>query len=283
MRLFAIIILLVIFPKLILASAWNRKQGKGYSQLSFTYLRYDHLLNGDDAPIGLKRTISDFTYQFYQEYGFTDRFNLLLSLPYKYVSSSSNLNMVEDDPYVGDTLDSGSLQGLANLGIGIRISLFEKKYAMAFQFYLHNRMHRYVPSTGLRIGYAAWLFTPALSIGRGWKKTYIQAEAGAQFNSSNYSNNFIGNIEFGLTFWEDRSTIIFRTDVKLPFTTGTFDEGNSVQTGLYRDNSSYISPGLKLNQKIFEHWYFNVAGYGAIYSKNEGAAATLNFGLAYEW
>ena len=62
-----------------------------------------------------------------------------------------------------------------------------------------------------------------------------------------------------------------------------FNEGNSVQTGLYRDNSSYISPGLKLSQKFMKQWYLNFAGYGAFFSENEGSAATWNAGIAYEW
>ena len=102
-------------------------------------------------------------------------------------------------------------------------------------------------------------------------------------NTANYSNNMVGNLEYGYKMFEGKTFVMARVDVKMPFTQGTFDEGNSVQTGLYRDNSSFISPGLKIAQKLADAWFLNFGVYGAFFSENEGSAATYNFGLAYEW
>ena len=278
------IVCILIFTSLnSYGGAWNKDKGHGYTQFSFTYLSYDRLHQGSDGIIDLKRTIGDYTLQFYSEYGLSNNINLILNLPYKFVSSGSSLNEASNDPYINDTLDPGNLNGLSNLGIGLRFKLLEKSYVLSAQIDIYNRMHQYQPNSGMRIGYNAFLVYPSLLFGKGWSEYYLQLQAGLMINSSDYSQNAFGNLEIGKKFWEGKSYLVFRVDYKLPLNVGVFNEGNSVQTGLFRDNSSYISPGFKWIQSIGEHLYLNLAAYGGIVSNNEGAVASINFGLAYEW
>lgn len=277
------LLFMIILPFLVSAGAWNKKKGSGYAQISYTFLTYNRLLQGSDKPFGLKHTIFDQTIQFYEEYGISDRFNLIINIPYKLVSSGSGIRDVENDPYVQDTLQSGSMNGFSNLSFGTRMTILEKKFVLAAKVMVMNEMFQYQPNTGLRIGYEAWFVTPSLLAGRGWDRRFIQGEAGIQLNSGEYAYNFIGNFEYGYKLGNKKSILMFRLDAKVPITKGTYDEGTSVQTGLFRDNSSYISPGIKFSRLFRENWYLNLAAYGAFFSENEGANATLNAGIAYEW
>ncbi len=274
---------LVLLSNEILAGPWNKDKKHGYFQFAHTYLRYGKLLNGGDTKIDLKRDISDLTYQFYGEYGLSKKWNLIFNVPYKVVSSADELNDVENDPNIEDTLESGRLSGFSNLGLAVRYNISEGKHVWTAQVSFQNNNHMYDDPTGLQIGYDAYIISPSILYGRGWNKYYLQAQAGVMFNSGEYATNGFGNLEIGRSFWGGKSYLVFRTDIKLPIVEGTRNERNSVQTGLFRDNSSFISPGGKWIQKLGDHIYLNLAVYGAIYSEREGNQATFNIGLAYDW
>lgn len=277
--------LLVTLPIVTLAGAWNQGKGKGYSQFSFTYLKYDHLLNGNSPHIDLKRSIGDYTFQGYLEYGLTNSGDLIAILPYKWVTSGEDLLEPENDPFAEDTLESGSLHGLANITLGWKQRIHQGKYVWSGQLFVSNPGTQYDEATGLRIGYDAWTVTPWLLVGRGFGKVYGSAGLGYQWRNNNYAHNLVGELEIGTSLEREggKTWFIFRTDIKMPITDGTFDEGNSVQTGLFRDNSSYMSPGLKINHYFGTQWSVNVGGYGAFWSELEGGAATWNFGISYQW
>lgn len=281
MRYIALFLICSIYVLQVKAGAWNLDKGKAYTQFSFTYLNYGGLLNGSEKNIDLYRNISDYTIQLYTEYGLSKKINLVLNLPYKMVSSSDKINDVSNS--FEDTLEAGKLSGLSNLNVGIKYLIIDKAYVLSMQLDFFNKTHQYNDESGLQIGYDAHLIYPSLLFGKGWDKYYLQIQEGLLLNSSNYSQNSVGNIEVGRKISKNGGYLIFRTDVKIPFTTGHYNERNSVQTGLFRDNSSYISPGLKWIQAFKNGFYMNVAAYGAFYSENEGNQATLNIGLAKTW
>ena len=101
---------------------------------------------------------------------------LLLNLPFKMVSTANSLNEVENDPYINDTLEAGSMSGFGNLGIAGKFLLVEKNYVLSAQLAVQNKMHQYQPNSGLRIGYKAWIITPSILYGKGWNKSWFQAE-----------------------------------------------------------------------------------------------------------
>ena len=258
-------------------------KGRSYTQFGFTYLNYSHLLNGLDQSLDLKRSITDNTIQFYSEYGLTKKVNLILNIPFKMVSSAESLNSVKNDPYSSDTLSANELMGFSNISLGIRFGLIDRSYVLTAQLDIINKMHQYDDESGLQIGYDAGFINPSLHYGKGWNRAFLQIQGGLMLNTGKYSQNVFGNIELGKKIGKKENYLVFRTDIKLPFTNGTFDERNAVQTGLFRDNSSFISPGLKWIGDLGKHYFLNIAAYGAIYSKFEGAQATLNFGLARKW
>ncbi|HAW52680.1 MAG TPA: hypothetical protein DCX54_10195 [Flavobacteriales bacterium] len=283
MRSLLLFLLVAIHVAPVYSGPWNKAKNKGYVQFGLTYLTYDQILNGSEKRIDLKRSISDHTLQLYAEYGLSDKFNLILNLPFKMVGSGETLNPTDNDPYPNDTLESGSLTGLSSVEFGLRYVILEKKYILSAQVTIGNNMHRYDHGSGLQIGYDTYQILPSLLLGRGWKKKYLQLGAGVQLRSNNYAQNFIGMFEAGHKFFKDKTLLILRIDAKIPVTNGTFDERNSVQTALFRDNSAYLSPGLKINQQLTTHLYVNFGAYIAPYSVLEGAQISLNGGLAYDW
>ena len=46
---------LFLLPAMGFAGAWNKTKGSGYTQLSYTYLAYNHLLQGGEKKQDLKR------------------------------------------------------------------------------------------------------------------------------------------------------------------------------------------------------------------------------------
>ncbi|MDZ7741638.1 MAG: hypothetical protein U5Q03_07785 [Bacteroidota bacterium] len=72
-------------------------------------------------------------------------------------------------------------------------------------------------------------------------------------------------------------------DAAIPASFGNYEDGTSVQTGLYQDREGYVSPGIKLNQQLTPNLYLNFAIYGAIWADHHGAAPTLNAGFAWDW
>lgn len=278
-----ILLIFLLHSSKIFAGAWNLDKGRSYTQFGFTYLYYSQLLNGFDQNIDLKRSITDNTIQFYSEYGLSKKVNLILNIPFKMVSSAESLNSVKNDPYQSDTLSENSLVGISNISFGLRFGLIDRSYVLTAQLDIINKMHRYDDASGLQIGYDARFINPSLHYGKGWNRAYLQIQTGLMLNTGNYSQNVFGNIELGKRIGKKENYLVFRADVKLPVSNGTFDERNAVQTGLFRDNSSFISPGLKWIGDLGRQYFLNIAAYGAVYSRFEGAQATLNFGLARKW
>ncbi|MEQ8324392.1 MAG: hypothetical protein RIC15_08925 [Vicingaceae bacterium] len=265
------------------AQAWNKSKGSGYVQVSSTFLSYDRLLNGSEESVDLKRKITDNTVQLYGEIGLSNKLNAIVILPYKFTASSDNITAAKNDPFTEDTLESGSLNGFSNPELGIRFGLLNKSIVLSAQLTVGARLHQYDSTTGLQIGYDAWLVNPILMVGKGWSENYLQAGLGIRLNTGLYSQNFVAMIEGGQKFFDGKTFLALRFDVKIPLTKGTFDEGNAIQTALFRDNSSYISPGVKVIQSLSDHLFLNLAIYGAVYSEFEGGNATLNAAVAYEW
>jgi hypothetical protein len=282
-----IFLFLFTFHMQLFAGAWTQEKGKGFEQLSFTYLRYSGLINGSDPSSKLKREVTDFTLQNYLEYGLTDRLTLISVVPFKLLETGQEVLNIdpEDDLYPGDTLEAGSLNGFSNVTLAMKYALKKGRVVWSAQLRVGTGNSRYDHATGLRTAYNSWLFTPSLLFGKGWNKSYLSTEAGFQYKTNNYAHNFIANVELGKRIdWKKTKTwLAFVFDALIPVTTGSFDDGNSIHTGMFQNGEGYVSPGIKVSHYMTQHFIFNFATYGAVWADHGGASPTLNFGLAYEW
>ena len=263
------------------AGAWVRKKNSGYTQLSFTFLRYHRLINGNRL-IDLKRTISDHTLQFYSEYGITDKLTFIDILPYKFLKSHSDIRTALDNHPFRDTLLPGTFNGFSNITAGLKYALVQKSYVMSAQILFGAPSVQFNRSTGLRTGYSAFLITPSVLIGKGSEKQYFSSELGFQFRTNNYAQNFIGSIEYGYKLFQ-KICIIGVIDAMAPVTKGSYNDGAAEQTGLYVDNQVFIAFGGKVNYSVTKHISLNFSGFGSIYTEKGGAFPSLTAGLSYEW
>ena len=260
--------------------------------LSFTYLRYQEVINGSLFDPGgfdklyLKRTVSDHTLNGYLEYGLSDRFTMIANVPFKFLKTGNDVRSLSQDPFPNDTLQSGTLNTPGNINIGGRYLLHRGDYLWSVQMIGGFNSAAYQNKSGLRSGYDAWYVTPKVQFGRGFGKTYFSASIGYRFKTNGYADDLVTDNEFGYK-WERNSGyptwFVLTFGAELPLTNGSHDDQNSDQTGLYRDEEGFVDPGLKINHYLSDHWAINISSIGAIWAKHGGNQLTYTAGISYEW
>lgn len=272
-------------------STWPQGEGKGYFNLSFTYLQYHELIDGADLQSGfqhhgLQRTVSDHTLNAYFQYGVTDRLTLVGNIPYKVMRTGKELRDTEAYPYPGDTIESGRLNALGNIALGGRYLLARNDLLWSAQLVLGMKSAQYQERTGLRSGYDAWFATPRLQLAKSWGGTYFRSSLGFRYKTNAYANDMITDNEFGIRIprAKDRETwVIIPFGAELPLERGGYDDGESVHTGTYRDREGFVDIGLKVNHELYQGLTLNFSALGALWARHGGNEMTLTAGLAYDW
>ncbi len=284
-----VLLLLVLFlcTLNVYAGAWGRAAKSGYFQTSFTYLKYTQLLNGSNPTSDLKRSVLDITLQTYLEYGLGNNLTLVGVLPFKMLQTGDDLLDAPLDLYPNAmAVAAGKHQGLSNVSLALKYQFYNQGFVASAQLGTSMPASAYQAATGLRNGYDCWSFSPRLLVGKGFNKAYLTASAGLEFRTNNYAHNVTGSVEYGYGLaWNEQQKTWFTAvmNIYLPISNGTYNDDTSVHTGLYQDEASYVSPGIKINHGINKNWWINVSAYGAVYANHGGAFPTLNVGIAYEW
>ncbi len=279
-------ILLIITNLLSFAGGgWLQKAKSGYTQLSYTFMSYSSISNGNDGSLDLQRKISDRTLQAYAEYGLSDKFELDLVFPYKMVSTSSSINM-NFNPIYSDTLESGNLKGFGNIYTAIKYNLGEGKYAHAVKLGYGWDSAPSNPLIGLQTGYSTNYINASYRISKGYTKSYINLDVSYQYMGSTYSDYFISNLELG-------TKVSYNDQIHTWFSfilhgyLALDDQGernlNYPYTGLNVNGESDFSFGIKMNTYLNEHYSITVGAYGGILAKYQARAVSTSIGLAYEW
>lgn len=256
-------------------SPWTQKEGKFYTQLSFTSIaNYDTLFGDPDySNFG---TYTDNTIQFFGEYGLSDNTSLVLNLPLKLISIDGF-----QDPRAQciNCAQDFSETALGNIELGIKHNFYNKKWVLSGQFSVEANTGSYDAASGIRTGYDAWTFTPMFLAGRGFGKTYLQAFVGAHLRTNDYSSNFriggeVGQ-KLGKRIWLigflDFSSSFKNGDIVLP--------QENLFTGLYVNDQEFGAFGVKAIGEFTDNFGVT-AGYGGAFSGNNVAKqAALTFGL----
>lgn len=274
------------------AGIWPQGKGNGYFNLSFTYLKYNEVINGsllasngfDKLP--LKRSVSDHTLNGYLEYGISNRLTAIANVPIKLLKTGNEVRSLNNDPFPEDTLTSGSLNTLGNINIGARYLIARGELLWSVKVNSGIRSADYQHNTGLRSGYDAWYVTPSVQTGKSWGKTYFSASLGYRFKSNGYAHDLVTDNEFGYQ-WQRKSGLptwfIVTAGAVLPITNGSHDDQNSKQTGLYRDEEGFVDPGLKINHYLTKRLSVNISSIGALWAWHGGNQLTYTAGVSYEW
>ncbi len=274
------------------AGVWPQEKGNGYMALSFTYLRYHEVINGSlfdkDGfdKLKLHRTVNDHTLNGYFEYGITNRLTAIGNVPFKLLGTSEELQKTEPDLAPTDTIAAGSFNTLGNIDVGAKYLIHQGSFLWSIELMVGLKTASYRHSAGLRSGYDAWYLTPKIQFGKSWGKTYFSSSLSYRYKTNGYADDLVIDNEIGYQWVRPSGSptwFIFTMGGELPLTEGTFDDRNSLQTGLYRDEEGFVDPGIKINHYLSEHWAVNVSSIGAIWARHGGNELTYTGGVSYEW
>lgn len=240
-------------------SPWVKKPGGYYLQAGFNIIPAARELFSVDYPsYVLNRDVLDATVQLYGEYGLTDRLTALLEVPYKMVSTAEEVN--PGGLFKDEVLPAGSLQGLGNINLGLKIG-FKTTFPLAATIKIAGPTARSDRNTGLQTGYDGWAVASSISAGQSWKRVYAFAAAGVTVPKPGYSPDWFGQAEAGYRL--SKLYVIGVLDLRRSFGGGDRPDGTELQTGLYANNQSYLAYGLKVSLALTSRFGINLSGYGA--------------------
>jgi hypothetical protein len=259
-------------------SPWTQEKGKFYTQLSFTTIpSYDALFG--DPEYDTQRKTSDNTFQFYGEYGLSDKTTFIINLPLKLIETSDlNPNFTGTTSFV-----KGSESALGNIELGIRRQFYKKDWIISGQISVETNTGSFDLPSGIRTGYDAFTITPLILAGKGAGKMYYQAFLGANIRTNGYSSNFKVGGEIGRKITKKIWLIGFLDIVK------SFENGDIVlpssnlATGLYVNDQEYGSFGLKGIGEFTDKFGITAGFGGAFFGNNVAKQAALTFGLYHKF
>ncbi|WP_375238460.1 hypothetical protein [Aurantibacter sp.] len=273
-RLILLLIFITVSQLIQAQSAWTKKKGEGFTQLSFSSIaNYNNQFGSPDYQT--ERTITDNTIQLYTEYGLTDKTTLIASVPFKILKAG--------DATFSNTIpitNNGSNNALGNIELGLKHNFYNKKWVISGQLNIEANTGNYDTKTGLRTGYDTWTLTPTLNIGRGFTDFYIQGFTGVNARFNNYSSNFRIGGEAGYKTFK-RLWIVAYLDVVSSFKNekDTNLPIENLLTGTYVNNQEFTAYGLKALLEITQKIGLTASFGGAFSGNNVAKRAAVNFGV----
>lgn len=281
MKILSLAILLICTSTLFAGGPWLNKKGKGFFQVQSTFptSAYSILFLEDGKDLNLQRSVLDFTYQAYLEYGISNKFDLIVTLPYKTVSTQ----VVSKNALASDTLPNGSLKGIGNPKLGLKYQLINKGLKLATSIQTSFNTVSQVLEKGLITGYAANTIGLYMHIGKGFNKNlYSFLDAGVNKMSNNFSAYFDAHFELGYQVKPSLWTA-FTLDLRDSFNDGSYKNLNLRQTGLYTNNQEYFAFGFKASYELKNKIGFTAATFGAFSGNYVAKIPTFSIGIYKKW
>jgi hypothetical protein len=256
-------------------SPWTQKDGKFFTQLSFTTISNYNTLFGD-PEYATERQITDNTIQLYSEYGLSDKTTFIVNLPLKLIKTGdlSNPNSLGLP-----TTSEGNSTTIGNIELGLKHNFSNKNWLLSGQFSIEANTGNYDNTTGIRTGYDAWTITPLFLAGKSFGKTYLQTFIGANIRTNDYSSNFKVGGELGYKITKNIWLVGFLDIVKSLENGDVILPNNNLATGLYVNNQEYGAFGLKGITEFSNNYGVTASFGGAFFGNNVAKKAALNFGV----
>ena len=233
------VLFLFLFSSSILfsQSPWTKKKGEFYTQVSFsTISNYDEIFG--DPDYFTHREITDNTFQFYGEYGISDKTTIIINAPFKNIKTDDLTNETGFDPLI---TSAETINAFGNIELGVKHNFYNKKWLITGQLNIEFNTSSYDEPSGIRTGYDAFSFTPLINSGRGYNKSYFQAFTGFNIRTNNYSSNFRIGGEGGYKII-DKIWLIGFLDFVISINNGDFEVPiQNALTALYINNQEYTA------------------------------------------
>ncbi len=271
------ICLMFLLQNMMAQNAWTRPKGNAYVQFGLHNIsNYNSLFNKGESALGLERTMSDRTLQFYGEVGITDKLTLIANIPYKTVQSQEAI-------VPAPTLDSGTLSGLGNVEFGLRRQILTGEFNVAAQLNVQANTSEFNQALGLRTDIDAWSVLPSISVGRSTETSYTQAFIGYAWHGNDYSHHFRFGVEAGLNVF-NKHWLIFFVDIYDALENGDrIEDPNNLLTGLFLNNQQFGGIGLKAIFSLPADIKLNLGVGGAIFGDLVASQGAVSIGIAREF
>ena len=253
---------------------WTKEKGKFYIQFSFSTIpSYDELFGDPDYNIAGE--ISDNTFQFYGEYGISDKTTLIVNLPIKSISFNQNVVCVTTP--CNDIEHSET--SLGNLEIGLKHNFYKKDWLLSGQFSVEANTGSFDENSGIRTGYDAFTFTPLFLAGKSFGKSYLQTFVGSKIRTNNYSSNFKIGGEYGTKITKSIWLVGF-IDIEKSFKNGDIElPVSNLATGLYVNDQEYGVLGVKAIGEFSDSFGMTASLPAAFFGNNVAKQVALSFGI----
>jgi len=240
-------------------SPWVNKKGSIYGQISTTFLSYNQVFDTIGIVVESPFETSDFTLGLFADYSLTNNTAVIVDLPFKSVESNNE-----------------SLSALGDLRLRIKHQLFGRALAVHYGYTAPISERNGI----LRTGYNQNAIELGLSIGKSKESFFTYATAGYKYRS-NIPDQVFFEAELGFTSSGAKNKFYFILHLDGTVNTSTTQDIEGNDSALYSNNGDFISPGLKLSYNIFNNFWINLGGFGAMQARNQGAGASFTIGLAY--
>ena len=254
--------------------AWTKEKGKFYAKIGLNAINskvvYDY--NGNVVDEVLHPTSGDTVevphvfesmIQVYGMYGLTDKITLVGSIPLKSIQQKG---MIKSSRTSLADLEFGGVYGSKTTGLRITPGFF---VGIPTGYYNANEL--------TITGDGEFNFMPRIYIGKGSSKFYYTGFVGFNYRTKGRFHEIDALLEGGYTL--GKLILIGKLQYKESLNGG---EDIFSITGIYDNGQEYLSPNLSLYYKYTEKLHFSLNVGGAVYSRNAQAAASVNFGIAYE-
>lgn len=277
MRLTLIILITLYSLAASAGGPWLNKKKEGFFQLQSTFPggAYNRLFleNGNESV--LNNSVLDYTFQAYLEYGLSDKLDLISTLPYKMVSTTSSSDTAQ--------LQTGSLNGLGNYKLGFKYKLSDKKLKIATSISSNFNTTSKDLDRGLVTGYNANSFGLYFHIGQSFSsKLYSFVDLGINTVSNDFSDYIEIHYELGYQIKPSLWTA-FTLDLRESLKNGDYLNNNLRQTGLYTNDQEYFAFGAKASYELKNKIGFTAATFGAFSGNYVAKISTFSVGIYKKW
>ncbi len=261
------------------AQAWTLKQGKSYSQVSYSHIEGTSKYNKFGDPIDLNRKVTDRTLQFYDEYGFTDRLMMVTNFPIKYITTGKEVLETSSND-LQEVLESGSMLELGNVSLAFVYGIDQKgKLVYSAQLKYEFRTSLQDADVGIRSGYLGWGIAPSFHIGYSGDKFWSAFDFGPNFRSNDFSTQLISSLQIG-TKASEKIHAILQFHLLESLENGNHPDGNATQTGLYTNDIEFTALNLKFGYEVSKVITIWAALGGGFSGHDVTRAPALNIALS---
>jgi hypothetical protein len=244
---------------------WAEGKGKGYVEASSLF--------------AVATTTMDHTYQIYAEVGVTEKFTLKTILPFKYISTPDDIDMMQFEP--------GKLFGVSNFVLGGKYEVYKKKVVMSAGLDVEMKTVKSNDALGLRTGYEKFTIRPIYSVGFGMEKVYTYSEFRPGFSTNGYGHDINLIAEVGGKV-DENVWIAGYLEYKGVFKNGNFNDTDEIAysaTGYFRDEQNFFTAGVKLAAYLHKGFGLNGAVfYGrGVTTAGGGSSIAVKAGVFYDW